>query len=305
MASISGEITFIFYTCNFRRKRHQKYSTVSTEYRPERTETPSPTPENDDKDKLDKSQDMASDKSSDKEDAMAVDNAEQKDGQQTATEELLNKEDVFGYSSLDVVNDNSDIPEKDRDTSSAADRYGESSEELSQAVNQNEQDATPRLDGGDKLSAQEMKKESKTLNGLVPSGIDELPSELSETNESSNLLVSNPKRSASRTLWRNVRGSFTKSSDSLAPVHIEAQVSSADFNVTVVAYKRSTSRDYTKIDVHDHDDDEDHSVLYSDISTSWATSFWTQFTVLLKRTFKQSKPDILSKLNFTQVCTCT
>ena len=93
----------------------------------------------------------------------------------------------------------------------------------------------------------------------------------------------------------------TKSTDALPPVHTEARLSSADFNVAVVTYKRTTSRDYSKVDIHYHDDEEDQSALYSDISTSWATSFWTQFTVLLQRSFKQSKPDLLSKLDIIQV----
>ena len=68
-----------------------------------------------------------------------------------------------------------------------------------------------------------------------------------------------------------MRDSFTKSSDHLPQVHSEVLVPVADVNVAVVSYKRSTSRDYSKIDVHD--DDEDHSALFSDISTSWPTSF--------------------------------
>jgi hypothetical protein len=52
------------------------------------------------------------------------------------------------------------------------------------------------------------------------------------------------------------------------------------------------------LDIHDDDEDDDD---YSDVSTAWATSFWTQFSVLTERTFKQSKPEILSKLNFVQV----
>ena len=103
-------------------------------------------------------------------------------------------------------------------------------------------------------------------------------------------------------LRNSLTRSISKSSHhDLSPVHTEAQVlSSTDFSVAVVAYKRQTSQDYTKVDVNAHDDD-DHSELYTDIPTSWATSFWTQFTVLMGRTFKQSKPDILSKLSLIQV----
>lgn len=134
-------------------------------------------------------------------------------------------------------------------------------------------------------------------NALIPNGNVE-----SEANQSSVPLIQNPKSSSSKTSWKGFKRSLSKlSDDGPKPVHTEARVSSADFNVAVVTYKRSTSQDYTKIDVHDHEDEVDHSALYTDISTSWATSFWTQFSVLLVRTFKQSKPDILSKLNFVQV----
>lgn len=273
---------FISY---FRQKRRQKYSAISYDHRPGRTDTPSPTPEKDDKYK---SQDMASETSP-------------KNGQQKATEELQNKDDVSVHCTSDVneVDENSEVPEKEIKTSPAADRSGESIDELSVADSLNEQKDTLRQENGGEFSSEDMlhkEKESKTGNGLIPSGNDELPSEMSE---SSNLLATNPKPSASKTLWRNVRDSFTKSSDHLPQVHSEVLVPVADVNVAVVSYKRSTSRDYSKIDVHD--DDEDHSALYSDISTSWPTSFWTQFTVLLLRTFKQSKPDILSKLELSQV----
>lgn len=133
-------------------------------------------------------------------------------------------------------------------------------------------------------------------NALIPNGNVE-----SEAYQSSVPLIQNPKSSSSKTSWKGFKRSLSKlSDDGPKPVHTEARLSSADFNVAVVTYKRSTSQDYTKIDVHDHDDEVDHSALYTDISTSWATSFWTQFSVLLVRTFKQSKPDILSKLNFVQ-----
>lgn len=123
-----------------------------------------------------------------------------------------------------------------------------------------------------------------------------------EPNESSAPLIPNSRPSSLLNSLRNLTRSISKSSQhDLSPVHTEAQVvSSADFSVAVVAYKRTTSKDYSKIDIHDHDDDEDHSQLYADISTSWPTTFWTQLTVLVGRTFKQSKPDILSKLNFIQ-----
>ena len=135
-------------------------------------------------------------------------------------------------------------------------------------------------------------------NGHVPS-----VSELADENESSNPLIATQKHPPSKSLWKSVRSSFndTKSTDALPPVHTEVRLSSADFNVAVVTYQRTTSRDYSKVDIHYHDDDEDQSALYSDISTSWATSFWTQFTVLLQRSFKQSRPDILSKLDIIQV----
>ena len=137
----------------------------------------------------------------------------------------------------------------------------------------------------------------------APTGHAPCVSELADENESSNPLIESQKHAPSKSLWKSVRNSFndTKSTDALPPVHTEAWLSSADFSVAVVTYKRTTSRDYSKVDIHYHDDDEDQSALYSDISTSWATSFWTQFTVLLQRSFKQSKPDILSKLDVIQV----
>ncbi|XP_074625130.1 uncharacterized protein LOC141883522 isoform X2 [Acropora palmata] len=123
----------------------------------------------------------------------------------------------------------------------------------------------------------------------------------SEANAISASLIPHSSLSHLRNSWRSLTRSISKSSHhDLSPVHTEAQVlSSADFSVAVVAYKRQTSQDYTKIDVNAHDD-HDHSELYADIPTSWATSFWTQFTVLMSRTFKQSKPDILSKLSLIQ-----
>lgn len=123
----------------------------------------------------------------------------------------------------------------------------------------------------------------------------------SEANAISAPLIPHSSLSHLRNSWRSLTRSISKSSHhDLSPVHTEAQVlSSADFSVAVVACKRQTSQDYTKIDVNAHDDD-DHSELYADIPTSWATSFWTQFTVLMGRTFKQSKPDILSRLSLIQ-----
>lgn len=123
----------------------------------------------------------------------------------------------------------------------------------------------------------------------------------SEANAISAPLIPHSSLSHLRNSWRSLTRSISKSSHhDLSPVHTEAQVlSSADFSVAIVACKRQTSQDYTKIDVNAHDDD-DHSELYADIPTSWATSFWTQFTVLMGRTFKQSKPDILSKLSLIQ-----
>ena len=158
-------------------------------------------------------------------------------------------------------------------------------------VDDNESEHTPRPD-----SKTELAPENELAN-LIPNGHAN-----SEANETFTPLISTPKSSSSKIPWRRTH---SKSVDDhvAAPVHTEGRLSSADFNVAVVTYKRSVSQDYAKIDVHDQDDDEDHSALYGDISTSWATSFWTQFSVLMVRTFKQSKPDILSKLNFIQVST--
>ena len=248
-----------------------------------------PTTEDNGKDKLEKGQDRASETSSrsSNEYQIAEVSAKQKDGQSTASKDPLHKEQVH----------NSDGPEKEleKDTlkSSASINGSESDDELSAAVDQNK--VVTEL-----LPHEKQKMDLNTLNGSALSSVHETSLELSETNESSTPLIPSPK--PSKTLWKNVRDSFTKSSEALdLPVHTEARLSSADFNVAVVTYKRTTSRDYSKVDIHYHDDDEDQSALYTDISTSWATSFWTQFTVLLQRTFKQSRPEILSKLNFTQV----
>jgi len=271
---------------------------MPSKYTPVKLEKSRPTTENNSKDELEKGQDTASETSSRSSDKRSYGyqadevSAKQKDGQSTVTGNPLHKEEI----------NKSDVPEKEfeKDTlkSSASIEDSESDDGLSEAVDQNE--VVTEL-----LPHEKQKMEmglNETPNGCAPSNVHETSLELSETNESSTPLIQNPK--PSKTLWRNVRDSFTKSSEALnPPVHTEARLSSADFNVAVVTYKRTTSRDYSKVDIHHyHDDDEDQSALYSDISTSWATSFWTQFTVLLQRTFKQSKPEILSKLNFTQVC---
>ena len=276
-----------------------------------RHEAPNCTTENNVRDKLGNTQDAASETSSRSSDKSVdgdeqVDNAVCEDGQPTAPNEdpLQREEDVSGYPSLDVMDNNSDIAEKDNLKSSATgDRNSELDDELSESA-----EDTPRRDSRTELLRHEKHKTenvNESPNGDVPSKVPEISLELSETNESSTPLLPSAKSSPSKTLWRNVGGSFTKSSDDLPPVHTEAQLSSADFNVAVITYKRSTSSDYSKVDIHGHDDDEHPSAQYSDISTSWATGFRTQFTVLLQRTFKQSKPEILSKLNFTQVCNGT
>ena len=226
-----------------------------TEYGPGRIETTNPAPENSGKDQLENTQDTAgetgiksAEKLADKGKETAVDCAEQGD-------------DSSSYSTIDVVDDTSNVPDD------------------------NDNLKSPILD------------DIEAPNGHVPS-----VSELTDENESSNPLIATQKHPASKSLWKSLKNSFTddKSTDAL-PVHTEAQLSSADFSVAVVTYKRTSSRDYSKVDIHYHDDEEDQSALYSDISTSWATSFWTQFTVLLERSFKQSKPDLLSKLDIIQV----
>ena len=83
-------------------------------------------------------------------------------------------------------------------------------------------------------------------------------------------------------------------------VSLERQVSGDFSTVPLVSFKRSRSKDAsTKLDLFD-DEGEDSSD-YGEVSSTWVTSFWTQFTVLNRRTFKQSLPEILSKLNFIQV----
>ncbi|KAK3702242.1 hypothetical protein QZH41_016770, partial [Actinostola sp. cb2023] len=56
----------------------------------------------------------------------------------------------------------------------------------------------------------------------------------------------------------------------------------------MISFKKGA--DYSYLDIHD-DDDDDHD--YTDVNTEWVTSFWTQFSVMTERTFKQSKPDII------------
>ena len=51
----------------------------------------------------------------------------------------------------------------------------------------------------------------------------------------------------------------------------------------------------------DSDEDDGHKRFHLDHGDKWPTSFWTQFRVLTHRTFKQSAPIILSKLNFVEV----
>ena len=174
--------------------------------------------------------------------------------------------------------------------SDAGDRSSES-DGSSEAVNEVASMEDPRPDSRTELVTE------KEAN-MIPNG-----DASSDNHESFIPLIPNPKPSPSRTSWRGLKRSLSKNSDEVvhSSVHTEARLSSADFNVAVVTYKRSASQDYTKVDIHDQEDDEDHSAHYTDISTSWATSFWTQFSVLMVRTFKQSKPDILSKLNFVQV----
>lgn len=52
----------------------------------------------------------------------------------------------------------------------------------------------------------------------------------------------------------------------------------------------------------DGEDAEDHGGFHLDHGDKWPTSFLTQLVVLSHRTFKQSLPIILSKLNLVQVC---
>ena len=49
------------------------------------------------------------------------------------------------------------------------------------------------------------------------------------------------------------------------------------------------------------DSDGNEERFHWDHNDKWPTSFWTQLYVLSQRTFKQSLPIILSKLNFVQV----
>lgn len=84
---------------------------------------------------------------------------------------------------------------------------------------------------------------------------------------------------------------------------------SANAKVSIVSFKRlkSIDKSYAALDICNDGEgsgDEDTDELdYGHISTTWVTSFWTQFSVLLQRNFKQSKPEILSKINLLQVNT--
>ena len=186
----------------------------------------------------------------------------------------------------------------DKSSDKLADKEKETEDDSSSSSIAELADDTSNVPDNEENLKSPVQDDMEAPNGHAPS-----VSELTDENESSNPLIASQKHPPSKSLWKSVRNSFndTKSTDALPPVHTEARVSSADFSVAVISYKRTTSRDYSKVDIHYHDDDEDQSALYSDISTSWATSFWTQFTVLLQRSFKQSKPDILSKLDLIQV----
>ena len=223
---------------------------MSTEHGPGRLETPNPTSESNGEDKLQNTQDTASEAGNKSADKLADKGRETEDNSSSS-------------STTELVDDTSNVPDDEKNMKSLI------------------------LD------------DMEAPNGHVPS-----VSELTNESESSNPLIATQKHPPSKSLWKSVRNSLndTASIGALPPVHTEARLSSADFNVAVITYKRTTSRDYSKVDIHYHDDDEaDQSALYSNISTSWATTFWTQFTVLLQRSFKQSKPEILSKLDIIQV----
>ena len=69
-------------------------------------------------------------------------------------------------------------------------------------------------------------------NALIPNGNVE-----SEANQSSVPLIQNPKSSSSKTSWKGFKRSLSKlSDDGPKPLHTEARLSSADFNVAVVTY---------------------------------------------------------------------
>ena len=65
---------------------------------------------------------------------------------------------------------------------------------------------------------------------------------------------------------------------------------------------RRNSMEEIKKMMDDTSEDSDDDGFHLDHGDKWPTSFWTQFIVLSSRTFKQSLPVILSKLNLIQVC---
>lgn len=82
---------------------------------------------------------------------------------------------------------------------------------------------------------------------------------------------------------------------------------SSNAKVTVISIGKklgNLDKGYKTLDIRDDEeesgDEEVEEQDYGHISTTWVTSFWTQFTVLLERNFKQAKPEILSKLNNIQ-----
>lgn len=93
----------------------------------------------------------------------------------------------------------------------------------------------------------------------------------------------------------SMRSSFCNGMNGFTPR--ESTASPTGVTPLVAVIKPKDMHD-VHLDIHDDDEDDDD---YSDVSTAWATSFWTQFSVLTERTFKQSKPEILSKISFFQV----